>query len=516
MSPQVESTAAKQAIASRVLGTEPVRWRELRFLQDATFKALSETEKQKLKASVLANEFAQPFYVWRDISDGVIYCLDGRHRTMVLEEMIAEGHTVPDVLPATFIHCDSKTDAAKLVLVYSSSYARITEEGLAGFLETYDLNLTELSESISLPEFDLAALLPGGEQDAEELHRPSLQDRFLVPPFSVLDARQGYWQDRKRQWLATGIDSQETREDVEIIAKSGQSPAVYALRNAMREAAGVDPSWDEVLAEAKRTGLHVYEGASIFDPVLCEVVYRWFCPANAVVLDPFAGGSVRGIVAAKLGHIYHGIDLRPEQVEANRRQAEALGVSECEWYAGDSLAMDELLPESVQSDFIFSCPPYHDLEKYSDDPADLSNMSYKQFVVSYQLIIAKAVQRLKPSRFACFVVGDIRDEQGFYRNFLQDTIDAFQHSGECRLYNEIILVTQAGSLPIRVGRQFAGGRKVGKTHQNVLVFYKGDPKKIKQEFPEINVAEALDNLTTQPNIALSTNEIGNEHSHPLN
>jgi len=35
-----------------------------------------------------------------------------------------------------------------------------------------------------------------------------LADRFVVPPFSVLDARQGYWQERKRAWLALGIQSE--------------------------------------------------------------------------------------------------------------------------------------------------------------------------------------------------------------------------------------------------------------------------------------------------------------------
>lgn len=39
-----------------------------------------------------------------------------------------------------------------------------------------------------------------------------------------------------------------------------------------------------------------------------------------------------------------------------------------------------------------------------------------------------------------------------------------------------MLVTAAGSLPIRAGRQFETSRKLGKTHQNVLVFAKGDPR----------------------------------------
>src|SRR5262249_25656604 len=78
-------------------------------------------------------------------------------------------------------------------------------------------------------------------------------------------------------------------------------------------------------------------GPSIFDPVLCELVYRWFCPLGGTVLDPFAGGSVRGIVASKLGRPYVGVDLRPEQIAANREQAARI----CDhpqpvWHVGDS------------------------------------------------------------------------------------------------------------------------------------------------------------------------------------
>ena len=30
-------------------------------------------------------------------------------------------------------------------------------------------------------------------------------------------------------------------------------------------------------------------GTSIFDPVLCEIAYRWFSPVGGLMLDPFAG-----------------------------------------------------------------------------------------------------------------------------------------------------------------------------------------------------------------------------------
>ena len=40
-----------------------------------------------------------------------------------------------------------------------------------------------------------------------------LADSFIVPPFSVLDAKAGYWQARKREWFALGIDSGAGRDD---------------------------------------------------------------------------------------------------------------------------------------------------------------------------------------------------------------------------------------------------------------------------------------------------------------
>jgi DNA modification methylase len=231
-------------------------------------------------------------------------------------------------------------------------------------------------------------------------------------------------------------------------------------------------------------------GTSIFDPVLCEIAYRWFCPPGGSILDPFAGGSVRGIVAAKLGYRYTGIDLRPEQIAANEAQgAEICPGAPPRWIVGDSRNAASLAAGPY--DLVFSCPPYADLERYSDDPADLSTLEYVDFIQAFNHIVAECVAMLRPNRFACFVVGDVRDPRGFYRNFVADTISAFQVAGAI-LYNEAILVTAVGSLPIRVGRQFSRYRKLGKTHQNVLVFYKGDIKRIPDEFGEVEVADPAD------------------------
>lgn len=233
-------------------------------------------------------------------------------------------------------------------------------------------------------------------------------------------------------------------------------------------------------------------GTSIFDPVLCEIAYRWFSPPSGVILDPFSGGSVRGIVASKLGRQYIGVDLSERQIEANRAQALNL-CANCDtapmWVVGDSRNIDKLA-EGVRADMVFSCPPYADLEVYSDDPKDLSVMDYPDFVTAYREIISKACAMLADDSFAVFVVGEVRGKNGNYINFVGDTVTAFMDAG-LNYYNEAILVTAVGSLPIRVGRQFSASRKLGKTHQNILVFVKGDGKRAAERCGAVEVDEAL-------------------------
>lgn len=292
--------------------------------------------------------------------------------------------------------------------------------------------------------------------------RGSLADEFFLAPFSVLSAREGFWCSRKAHWLGLGIHSE-----------AGRAPGNY----------GSIPKTDYL---RKTPG-----DASVFDPVLAEACYRWFCPPDGQIIDPFAGGSVRGIVAHSLGYRYWGCDLRPEQIGANRLQADQVSPSNLpEWVCADAL---DAVPTAPEADFVFSCPPYGDLEKYSDDPRDLSTMEYHRFIAVYKRIILRCWKRLRPDRFACFVVGEFRDRKGFYRNFVGDTIKAFYNCG-FSYYNEIILLTQLGSLPMRVGNQFRCSRKIGKTHQNVLVFVKGDPRRATKAISSVPLAVAPETI----------------------
>jgi hypothetical protein len=324
-----------------------------------------------------------------------------------------------------------------------------------------------------------------GQVDLFGHERPApssvLRRRFGYPPFSVLSARDGEWQERKRQWLALGLQSElgrlnHYRERNRANATPGGSP--MPATDYSRGERGDQWARRKIEEGEIAGGLSANQsGTSIFDPVLTELVYRWFCPLGGIILDPFAGGSVRGIVASAMGRYYVGIDLRQEQVVANESQRAQI----CEpsykphWICGDSCDMARLGP-LPPIDFVFTCPPYGDLERYSDNPRDLSTMSYWDFTVAHSDIIRQACEALSDDRFACWVVGDYRCRDGYYVGFVADTIGAFRTAG-LRLYNEAILVTAVGSLPVRVGNQFDVSRKLGKTHQNVLVFVKGDGRR---------------------------------------
>lgn len=304
-----------------------------------------------------------------------------------------------------------------------------------------------------------------------------LADRFMIPPFSVVSARDGWWQDRKKQWIALGLQSELGRGDVQSSLASAYKVKRKSDNPNLKDEDIVVPSWAVT---------------SIFDPVVCEIAYRWFSPVGGQVLDPFAGGSVRGVIASKLGRRYIGVDLSAAQIAANREQAESLCAGEEHkpvWHISDSRKI-ESAADGVEADFIFSCPPYADLEVYSDDPQDISNLSYDDFKAAYFEIIEKTCRLLKPNRFACFVVGEVRDKSGHYYDFVGDTVKAFKAAG-LRYYNEIILVTQTGTLAIRAGKQFTSGRKIGKCHQNILVFVKGDSKKAVEACGFVDVTDSL-------------------------
>jgi len=290
--------------------------------------------------------------------------------------------------------------------------------------------------------------------EVKQISGKGLSGRFIMTPFSVLRSDSGEWQTRRQQWINLGI--------------RGELPTEGGFLATIREVKTFT---------AKR--MLAIGWQSVFDPVLCELMYAWFCPRGGQIVDPFAGGSVRGIVASYMGYKYWGSEIREKQIEDNREQAQKIVPNALPvWVIGDATVQ---LQEAPMADFLFSCPPYGNLEVYSEEEGDLSNLSDEEFDEGYRRIIKRACLKLRDKRFACFVVSNYRNKQGFYRNLVGLTVQSFELCG-VHLYNDAVLVNSTGTLCLRAGRWFASTRKLGRHHQNVLIFYKGNINKIRDIF----------------------------------
>ena len=278
----------------------------------------------------------------------------------------------------------------------------------------------------------------------------TLIESFVVPPFSTLDTRQGYWIDRKRMWEKYLGDTGATRD--------GDFGRTYNI-----------------------TKQGLYKQTSMFDPVLVELMYKWFCPNEGKILDPFGGEQTKGIVAGLMGYKYLGVELRQEQVDINNEQSKQY--KDVKYICDDSRFICQRLPVNKLYDFCLTSPPYFNLEEYSTKKEDLSKASYEKFFDGLFIVFASVRNLLKDNSFCVVKLGEVRDNKGELIGLVPDFINMMKSLG-FKYYNEIILINQSGTGAIRAAGNMKS-RKIVKCHQNVLVFYKGDVTKIKDNFPEL-------------------------------
>lgn len=341
--------------------------------------------------------------------------------------------------------------------------------------------------------------------------KTTLNDRFVVPPFSILDTRKGYWQARKKVWRELIGDMGESRNDTLITSPEIKYKDLYQKTRQHREELGL--TFKEYLdkyvpddVKEREAQKVLSQGVSLFDPVLSEILCKWFTPEQgAKIFDCFAGDTQKGLVFGTCGYNFTGIELRQEQVDINNKVISDRNLP-IQYICDDGQNVAKhIAPES--QDMLFSCPPYYDLEVYSDMPNDASNQgTYEDFLLILRNAFKAAIGCLKENRFAVIVVGDVRNKKtGCYYNFVDDVKRIFSDNG-MPLYNEMILIETGASTALRASR-YMESRKVAKMHQNVLVFYKGNTKNIAKTFKKIEFTE--DELSSFDN-EINTEEKDNE------
>lgn len=120
---------------------------------------------------------------------------------------VALGHVKinGELIPYREVEWDEPTETAAMIAANKPA-------GEWDMLVLPDLinELDSLNIDMELTGFDMKEIeemmTPGSAREAEENKR--MIDVFGAPPFSVLDARQGYWQERKDFWIGLGIKSE--------------------------------------------------------------------------------------------------------------------------------------------------------------------------------------------------------------------------------------------------------------------------------------------------------------------
>lgn len=205
---------------------------------------------------------------------------------------------------------------------------------------------------------------------------------------------------------------------------------------------------------------------SIFNPQLAQMILAAYAPLNGKVYDPFGGGGTRGYIATKMGYDYTGIEIREEEYNRVKEQMEQWGI-DFNFILNDST---KYKPEG-DFDFVFSCPPYYDLEVYSDLAGDLSNAnSYDEYLCMLKNVLQNCYDVLKKNCFAVFVVGNFRNKKGELENLNGDLITKAKDVG-FKLWDELIWMGASNVALTRCGK-FEKNRKSVRMHEYIIILKK--------------------------------------------
>lgn len=146
---------------------------------------------EQIKRSIEQFGFNDPVAVWKDNE-----VIEGHGRLQAILEIGGVDYDVP------IIRLDSLTDEQRRA--YMLVHNKLTMN--SGF--DIDLLNMELDDITDINMADFGFDVAKEVQDFEPIAEGSLQERYLVPPFSVLYGNRGDWLDRKRQWIRFGIRSE--------------------------------------------------------------------------------------------------------------------------------------------------------------------------------------------------------------------------------------------------------------------------------------------------------------------
>lgn len=211
---------------------------------------------------------------------------------------------------------------------------------------------------------------------------------------------------------------------------------------------------------------------SVFNPQVAILTLNMFAPKKGNCFDPFGGGGTRAICAASHGLNYVGLEIRDEEVLASNQRCKENNVADrAVIIAGDARYATRHV-EPNWADFLLTCPPYWNLEKYRGGHADLSMLpSYGEFALELETVIRECHKIMKSGAKATWIVGLLRDANGTLLPLHHDVTRLHLKNG-FTLEEEIILNHINTGAIRRVGMFDKGNNRLVRVHEYVLIFKK--------------------------------------------
>lgn len=240
-------------------------------------------------------------------------------------------------------------------------------------------------------------------------------------------------------------------------------------------------NWKRLMGETGHTGTRaetmredhdsVYTAThSVFAAPLAEWILLRYAPEGCRILDAFAGGPPRSVVASMMGYTYLGFDIRQEQIDENISLLKIMKLNGAEFVLGDGCYLKGAPKEAF--DCALTCPPYFNLEQYSDLPTDLSNLAnYRDFNAAMAQSAMAHYPCMKPGAFVCIVVGHFRNKATMELiDFPAHTTINFRKAGFV-FWQSISLVKNFASAAVRSTNAWRG-KKLIPSNEYLLVYRK--------------------------------------------
>jgi DNA modification methylase len=198
---------------------------------------------------------------------------------------------------------------------------------------------------------------------------------------------------------------------------------------------------------------------SPFPEEVSRVCYELYLRDCKHIFDPFAGWGERGFFAKEYCKEYTGFDIN------------AMAIQHAEDHYGiqNDLA-DSYTVKLPKFDGLFTCPPYWNLERYTDQGIDAAK-TWKDFLFRYSFIFHKAYEVADTGSMFCIMVGDWRKD-GVYYDIAHQTRKIFEDLGATTIDDVVISRKGVSKITIMLPQAKRLGYSV-KVHSSLLVFKKG-------------------------------------------